>query len=180
MTELQHKEQFLNQDITFGGIVTNVRNGVGKSGQPYGIVSIEDYSGTGELPLWGQDWATWGSYMGIGNSIYIQARVQPGKYNPNRIDLTIGKIEFLSDVKDQLIESITISCPLTELNDDIVLTLSTLTEDSPGNAMLYFNIIDPEGKQNLKLQSENKRINVGQRLLDYIESQEHLSYKINV
>ena len=180
MTELQHKEQFLNQDITFGGIVTNVRNGVGKSGQPYGIVSIEDYSGTGELPLWGQDWATWGSYMGIGNSIYIQARVQPGKYNPNRIDLTIGKIEFLSDVKDQLIESITISCPLTELNDDIVLTLSTLTEESPGNATLYFNILDPEGKQNLKLQSQNKRINVGQRLLDYIESQEHLSYKINV
>ena len=180
MTELQHKERFLNQDITFGGIVTNVRNGVGKSGQPFGIVSIEDYSGTGELPLWGQDWATWGNYMGVGNSIYIQARVQPGKYNPNRIDLTIGKIEFLSDVKDQLIESITISCPLTELNDDIVLTLSTLMDESPGHAALYFNILDPEGKQNLKLQSLNKRINVQQKLLDYIESQEHLSYKINI
>ena len=176
--ELADKARLLNMDITFGGIVTGVRRGVGKSGQPYGIVSIEDYSGTGELPLWGQDWATWGSYMDIGNSIFITARVQPGRYNPNRIDLTIGKIDFLSDVKDELIESITIDVPLSRLTEDMTFTLNELTNES-GKALLYFNIIDPEGKQNLKLQSRNHQINVDRKLIDFIKSQPDFSYRIN-
>ena len=178
VTELADKARLLNMDITFGGIVTGVRRGVGKSGQPYGIVSIEDYSGTGELPLWGQDWATWGSYMDIGNSIFITARVQPGRFNPNRIDLTIGKIDFLSDVKDELVESITIDIPLSMLTEDMTFTLNELTSE-PGKALVYFNIIDPEGKQNLKLQSRNHQISVERRLIDFIKSQSNLSYRIN-
>jgi len=178
VTELADKARLLNMDITFGGIVTGVRRGVGKSGQPYGIVSIEDYSGTGELPLWGQDWATWGSYMDVGNSIFITARVQPGRFNPNRIDLTIGKIDFLSDVKDELVESITIDVPLSRLTEDMTVTLNELTSEQ-GKALLFFNIIDPEGKQNLKLQSRNHQINVERKLIDYIKSQPDLSYRIN-
>ena len=178
MNELADKARLLNMDITFGGIVTGVRRGIGKSGQPYGIVSIEDYSGTGELPLWGQDWATWGTYMDVGNSIFITAHVQPGRYNPNRIDLTIGKIDFLSDVKDELVNSITIDLPLSNLTEDMTFTLSELTS-TPGKALLYFNIIDPEGKQNLKLQSRNHQISVNRQLIEFIKAQPELSYRIN-
>ena len=178
MSELDDKARLLNKDITFGGIVTGVRRGIGKSGQPYGIVSIEDYSGTGELPLWGQEWATWGTYMDIGNSIFITAHVQPGRYNPNRIDLTIGKISFLSDVKDELVESITINVPLSNLTEDMTFELSELTS-APGSAILYFNIIDPEGKQNLKLQSRNHQISVNRQLIEFIKGHPELSYRIN-
>ena len=178
--ELQDKEKLLNRDITFGGIVTFVKNGVGRSGQPFGIVTIEDYSGTCELPLWGQDWANWGMYMAVGSSIFVTARVQPGKYNPNRIDIMINKIDFLADVKDKLIEEITITLPLSSLTEDVVCTLSELAGESSTGATLYFNIIDPEGKQNLKLCSRNRSVNVNRALLDYINSQETMSYKINI
>lgn len=179
VTELEDKGRLLNQDITFGGIVTGVRKGIGRSGLPYGIVSIEDYSGTGELPLWGQDWATWGAYMDIGNTIFVTARVQPGKYNANRIDLAIGKIEFLVDVKDQLVESLTINIPLTKLTEDTTLSLTELIEASPGTTSLFFNILDPEGKQNLKLRSGNHQITVSRALLDYIQGQDYMSYQVN-
>ena len=179
MADLENREQWLNQDITFGGMVTALRKGVGKSGQPYGIVTIEDYSGSYELPLWGQDWATWGMYMDIGNAIFISARVQPGKFNPNRIEICIGKIDFLSQVKDELIESITINVPLADLNDDIVLSLEEIVERSPGKASLNFRIIDPEGRMNLTLHSRNQQVNVQRNLIEYVQSHPSLSYSIN-
>ena len=176
---LQDKSAWLGQDVTFGGIVTGVKRGVGKSGQPYGIVTLEDYAGNLELPLWGQDWATWGIYMDIGNALFISAHIQPGRFNPNRIETVIGKIDFLNDVKDQLIESITIQIPLQSLSDDITAALEELTADSPGNAALYFHILDPEGKQHLTLRSRNHHITVQKQLTDFIKSTPDLSYRIN-
>ena len=179
VVELNDRQKLVGQDITFGGIVTAVKTGVGKSGQPYGIPTIEDYSGTYELPLWGQDWATWGMYMTVGASLFITARIQPGRYNANRIETSIGKIDFLSDIKDQLIESITITASLANLNDDIVLSLSELIDNSPGNAALYFQIIDPEGHMNLTLRSRSKQVSVRRELIEYIQGQTALAYRIN-
>ncbi len=179
VTELKDKEKLLNRDITFGGIVTGVRKGVGKSGQPYGIVAIEDYSGTGELPLWGYDWANWGSYMDIGNSVFVTARVQPGRYNPNRIDLTVGKVEFLGEIKEKIIESITVIMSLSDLDEDTVLSLSAFINESPGTADLYFRILDPEGRMHLTLHSRTHRVTVRRELIEFIESKPALSYKIN-
>ena len=179
VTELKDKENLINKDITFGGIITGVRKGIGKSGQPYGIIAIEDYSGTGELPLWGQEWVKWGNFADIGNSIFVSAHVQPGRYNAARTDINIAKIEFLSDIKDKLIENITITLSLSQLDDDTVLSLAELVEESPGKVDLFFRILDPEGRMNLTMRSCKHRITVRRDLIDFINSRPSLSYSIN-
>ena len=180
MKELSEKERWLNQDITFGGIVTNVRNGVGKSGQPFGIVTIEDYSGAGELPLWGKDWSTWMNFMTVGNSIYVSAHVEQAKHNANRIDISVGKVEYLIDVKDNLIHNITITIPLTSMDEDIVEELTQHIEGHPGSTELYFHIPDPEGQMPLTLHSRNHRITVQRSLIEFIDRHDELSYHINM
>ncbi|MBR0433989.1 MAG: DNA polymerase III subunit alpha [Bacteroidaceae bacterium] len=179
MIELADKQRWLNQDITFGGIITGLRNGVGKSGLPFGIVTIEDYTGAGELPLFGKEWSTWANYMTIGNSIYVTAHVEPGKYNANRIDITIGKVDYLVDVKDELIHDITITIPLTSMNEDTVEEMIQHIEGHPGTTDLYFHIPDPEGQMPLTLHSREHKITVQQSLIEFIDSRESLSYRIN-
>jgi len=178
-TSLQDLQSLQGQEITFGGIVTAVRRGVGKSGQPYGFVTIEDYTGSFELPLWGQDWTRWGSYMEVGNAIFISARVQPRRFNPNKLEISVGRIDFLNDVKDTLIESITIQIPLNMLDEDIAIAFEEFSINSPGHASIYFHILDPEGKQHVKLHSRNRQITVNRRLIDFINSKPGLSYSIN-
>ena len=179
VNELDQKERWVNQDITFGGIVTGIRQGVGKSGQPYGIVTIEDFAGSGELPLWGEAWASWANFMSEGNAIFVNASVQPGKYNANRIEIKVNKVQFLVDVKDDLIKNITISLPLSSVSEDFVLTLNEMFDSNPGTADLYFHILDPEGKMNVKLHSRTKKITVNRQLIELIEGNDEMSYKIN-
>ena len=47
------------EDIILGGIVTAVRQKFTKSGEPCGFVTVEDFEGSGEIPLFGQDWGRW-------------------------------------------------------------------------------------------------------------------------
>ena len=40
MADLKDLEQFVNMDLTLGGMVTAVRKGISKTGKPYGIVTM--------------------------------------------------------------------------------------------------------------------------------------------
>ena len=44
MSELEDKADLAGREIPMGGIVTSVRRGVSKNGNPYGIAKIEDLS----------------------------------------------------------------------------------------------------------------------------------------
>ena len=179
MVDLRNAETLGNGELSFGGMVTAVRRGVGKMGKPYGFVTIEDYSGAYEMAFFGQDWATWGSYMDEGNTLYITAKCQPHRWRPDEKEIKIGKIEFLADVHESLMESITVSINLSSLNDDLVLSLVNIIKENPGNVDLYIQIVDSLGQMNLDFLSKSFKVAVKKDLISYIQSKQGLSYKIN-
>ena len=175
--EMDNLSPFANQDLYFGGIVTGVRQGMSKRGSAFGIVTLEDYSGAHELPLFGNDWVQWSSFMIEGNLLYITARCQARQYDSSKLELKIGRIDFLADVKDKLIENITINMPVHAISKDLVCTLQKLTAES-GPVTLRMCITDAEGNT-LAMQSQKKRITVKKELISFIEKQTGMSFKIN-
>ena len=175
--EMDNLAPFANQDLYFGGIVTGVRQGMSKRGSAFGIVTLEDYSGAHELPLFGNDWVQWSSFMIEGNLLYITARCQARQYDSSKLELKIGRIDFLADVKDKLIENITINMPVHAISKDLVCTLQKLTAEN-GPVTLRMCITDAEGST-LAMQSQKKRITVKKELISFIEKQTGMSFKIN-
>lgn len=49
MAQLSDLTPLQNHDLTLGGIVTGVREGYTKTGKPFGVAKVEDYSGTAEF-----------------------------------------------------------------------------------------------------------------------------------
>ena len=176
---LADKSALVGQALNFGGIVTNLRKGLSKRGLPYGIVTIEDYDGAGELALFGNDWAKWSSFMDIGNSIYISANVQPRQYNPSQFDLRIEAIDFLANVKEGLVHDITISFWLEDLEEDTVFALANYAKENPGKVQMNFHIRETKKNINLQVTSSKFKINVTKELIEYLDKQESLTYKIN-
>ena len=56
MAELADLTPLQNRDLTMGGIVSAVREGYTKTGKPYGIAKVEDYSGSAEFAFFGNEW----------------------------------------------------------------------------------------------------------------------------
>ena len=169
------------EDVILGGIVTAVRTGFTKNGKPYGIVTLEDFEGSGELALFGEDWGDKSGFFTIGASVYVTAKLKPRfSYNPDGPkDLKITGVEFLQTVKDKAIDRITISMSADMLDDQIVAELAELIAENPGNTNLFVQLHDSTGKKHVLLRSTTKNIDVKSSLIHFIEQTPALDYKIN-
>ena len=179
MAELENKESLVGREITMGGIVTALRRGTSKNGNPYGIAKIEDYSGAAEIPFFGNDWVTYQGYLGERTFLYIKARCQPKQWRQNELELKITSIELLPDVKEKLISKITILIPLTVLNTELVNELVDLTKEHPGSTELYVKVSDPETKMTLDMVSRPVKLSVGRELISYLKERPELDFRIN-
>jgi DNA-directed DNA polymerase III (polc) len=95
----------LNQ-IICAGIVTKVRQGISKKNQPYAIITLEDNSGVGEVPLFGQDYVNFGNFAQEGLAVVVKLSVTPSKHDPKRLYRSVQSIQLLSDVSQDAFKSI--------------------------------------------------------------------------
>ena len=170
------------EELTFGGIVTTVSQRWTKTNKPFGIVTIEDFEGQGELALFGEDWTKWQSMLQEEYHIYITAQcVQRFRNNPDAYDMVIKKIEFLSDVKEKSIEKFTVYMDATMFNDAQLTDLETTLKNSTGNVPLYINIHDAKNNTNVQLYSRNITVDVNKKLLTSLDemAEQGVRYGIN-
>ncbi len=179
MADLADKAALLNQDLTMGGIVTAVREGYGKKGNPYGFVRIEDYSGSAEFPFFGNDWIEWRNYLVVGMFLFIRGKCQPRMWNPGELEFKVASIELLPDVKDEKIEKLTISASLSAINDELIMELASLIKSSPGKVELFFKIKDEDGQMMVDMKSKEHRVSVQKDLIAYLKGKSEIEYKIN-
>ena len=168
------------EDITIGGIVTDIKSKFTKTGKPCGFVTIEDFEGSGELAMFGEDWGRWSGMFKEGCTIYITAKCQQRYRDSQFFDLKVQNIEYLQTIKDKAIDRITISLLTDELNDQIVTELNEIIADSPGSTKLFFQLHDASGKNHVLLQCKRHTVDVKRTLITYIEQNKNvLDYKIN-
>lgn len=175
ISQLQDRE-----DIIMGGIVTAVTSKFTKNGKPCGFVTIEDFEGSGELALFGEEWGRWNGMFKEGCTIYMTAKCQQRYRDSKFFDLRLQNIEYLQSVKDKAIDRITISLLTDELNDQIVTELNEIINETPGQTKLFFRLHDSSGKNHVLLRSGNRMVDVKRNLIAYIEQNKNvLDYKIN-
>lgn len=117
--------------------------------------------------------------MGVGNSIFITARIEPKQWRPETNELRIGRIEFLSDIKDKKLQRIIITARLDQLCASTVNDLTTLLAPGTGSSEILFKIFDVELQSNITLKCNAGNINISKTLVDYIENNEALSLEIS-
>jgi DNA polymerase-3 subunit alpha len=167
------------EDITLGGIVTGIQSRFGKNNKPWGIITLEDFEGSGELVLFGDDWLNLNGKFIEGAAVYITGKMASRFQNSNQKELKIGNVELLQSIKEKSIDRITISLNTDELNDQVVAELNELICEHPGKTKLFFQLRDSMGKNHVLLRSQKHSVDVRHTLIDYIERTEALDYKIN-
>jgi DNA polymerase-3 subunit alpha len=167
------------EEIVFGGIVTAVRTRMTKNGNPCGFVTIEDFSGSGEMAFFGEDWGRWRGMLEEGYSVYVTAKCAPRWRDSNQLEFHVTDIQYLQTVKEKRIEKMTIMMEAQSIDEEIVSDLTSLISDNPGPTQLYFQIHHPESSTPIMLRSKTANINVKRELISYIESHPNMGYRIN-
>jgi DNA polymerase-3 subunit alpha len=164
----------VNKELIIGGIVTSFKQKSTKTGNPYGMLKLEDFSGSAEIPLFGKDFIDYNKYGFPNMCLLIRGKFQPRQYNETILDFRIGSIQPMSDLKDSLVKKITLALPLHELDDKLITELSFLVKNNPGGSSLYFKIEDIEKQLSVSLFTENQKFKINKNIIRFLES-----YKIN-
>ena len=179
MVELNDKETLVGREVLAGGIVTGFREGTTKTGNPFGILKVEDFTGSGEIALFGQDYIEYSKYGKPGMYLLISGKMEARKYNDKIFDFRISSIKLLPNEKNKLIENIRITVPIHDLDEPMINELSTLIKNNPGNSLLYFRVVDGSNNIALNLFSQNVRLKITKELIDYLSESETIDFKIN-
>ena len=179
MVELNDKETLVGREVLAGGIVTGFREGTTKTGNPFGILKVEDFTGSGEIALFGQDYIEYSKYGKPGMYLLISGKMEARKYNDKIFDFRISSIKLLPNEKDKLIENIRITVPIHDLDEPMINELSTLIKNNPGNSLLYFRVVDGSNNIALNLFSQKVKLKITKELIDYLTESETIDFKIN-
>lgn len=167
------------QEVVLGGIVTAVRSKYTKTGKPCGFVTIEDFDGSGELALFGEEWGKWRGMLIEGCTVMVKAQFVQRFRNSDMMEMRITDIQYLQTIKDTQIEKITISLEADKLDDTTVSDLVTIIKDAPGTTQLFFQVRETSNSKPFVLRSRKEKIDISKELISFIKGCEALDYKIN-
>ena len=178
--ELEDKKLLSSkQKITFGGIVTDVKSKFTKNGKPCGFITLEDFQGSGELALFGEEWGKWKGILDIGCTVMVKAQFVQKYRDSQYKELKITDIQYLQTVKDNQIDKFTIVCNSEKIDTQITSDLLSLLNKYPGKTELYFSINDNASSRPFTMLSKKCKININKELINFIKHEEALDYILN-
>lgn len=167
--QLKNLRELTGKRLVLAGMVTGVRTGFSKKGNPYGIVKIEDFNGDGEIALFGNKWAQWQNFFKEGCAIMLHAQVEPRRYNPELLDVVVTNVEFLAEIKTSGISQLAVAVNVENLEEMEVAEFLTLVENNPGNTSIQLSFTEPGKFRNIRVKSVAKKVNIDRHLVDFLK-----------
>ena len=174
LSELKDTERLRDKELAIAGLVVEAREGMTKTNNPYGTFTIEDYTDSFRIALFGRDYVSWKNFLTVGYALFIKGKFQPRGYgnNPDELEFKVNQIYMLSQVRDELIRQITIRIPVEKITDEFLTELGALANGNKGKVELKFSLFDPADNLVLDMFSRNKRITLDNAFFDYLQELE--------
>ncbi|MDC1355153.1 DNA polymerase III subunit alpha, partial [Polaribacter sp.] len=174
--------KYLNMNLSFAGIISDVQHRVSKAGKGWAMFTIEDYGDSHEFRIFGEEYLKMKHFLVPNSFLFVRATIQPGWTNKEGVKgeprLKFTEMKLLHDIMDELCKKITIKIPLEEIKENTILNLETILKNNPGKQALHFTIWDAKEKIEVSLPSRNTKIKISNELLTTLETQQ-INFKLN-
>ncbi|PSJ71580.1 DNA polymerase III subunit alpha [Sphingobacteriales bacterium UPWRP_1] len=167
-----------NKELAIGCMVTEADHRTTKNGRSFGRFLLEDFSGSFELTLFGDDYINFKNYFEKGRFLFIRGRFQPN-WNRTSEELKVQQVKLLSTVLEDLSKKITLTVPLARVNKKFIDQLEELCLRHPGNMSLTVRVNDSQTNYSADLFSNKYRLAADLRVFDTIGQWDFVSYRLN-
>jgi DNA polymerase III subunit alpha len=183
VSDFYHMEDFVNREVCFGGIVTDVQHRESRNGKEWGLFTLEDYDDSFEFRIYGEEYMKFRYFLKINAFIYIRAFIKDGWVNRDTGKKGDPRIQFnqfqlLHDVMETQAKKLTIQLPITDLAERRIKTLKELFRSHKGDRQLHFTLYDLEEEVKLNMPSRKTKVAISKELLVALKEQE-IYYKLN-
>ena len=174
LAEVKNQADQLDKELTLGGLVVDFQTRINRKGGQYGIMKIEDYSGSYDFMLFGNKFIDYQKFGIPGCAIVVRGAFEKG-YSDN-VRFNVRSIDLLENLKGKMVRNLVIS-----LNDDDLINVEFLKQhmgrDGDNKCELYFRMKDTMSGNYVMLRSK-KSITVDKQLMDAL-NESGIKFKVN-
>ena len=174
---------FLNKEISFGGVVTDVQHRVSKQGKGWGTFVIEDYMNSHEFRIFGEEYLKFKHFLMHNNFVFVRTLIKEGWTNretgaKGEPRLQFNSFQLLHDIMESYAKKLSIQLNIKEVSEEKIQSLKELLQMHSGNHTLKFVVYDDDDELKLEMSSRLQKVKISQELLEELKSQE-VFYKLN-
>jgi DNA polymerase-3 subunit alpha len=140
-------------------MVMGAEHRTSKNGNLYGSMELEDFTDNYRLTLWSDEYLKFKHMMVEGTQVYIQARVDAARNNPNRLDIRITKMILLADLMEKLAKKMVLDIPLENLDENNLAKILDTIKANPGKCDIMVKIRDTNEGISLDMFPRKLRVN---------------------
>ena len=176
-------ENYINREITFGGVVTDVQHRVSKQGKGWALFMVEDYTDNYEFRIFGEEYLKYRHFLVKNSFVYIRSFIREGWVNRDTGKKSDPRLQFnsfqlLHDVMDSYAKKLSVQLNINDLKEQRIAKLQDLFQMHQGNHALNFVIYDNDEAIKLNLPSRKQKVKISQELLEELDN-ESVFYKLN-
>lgn len=179
LSELSDITKLSGKEISVAGIVTEVKHSTTKNGNPFGFLTIQDYTDSYRFALFGKDYMDFRKYCYMDYPLHIKGKIQPKLYNEKELEFKIKSMMLLGEVRENMVRSISISIALTNINQNLIQEIKTVALQKKGKVMLKFKIYDTEDNLSIQFFSRTEKIELTNELIAFLNKNSELQYSLN-
>lgn len=183
VSDFNNLENFVNRELCFGGVVSDVQHRESKTGKGWAIFTVEDYEDSFEFKIFGEEYLKFRHFLVPNSFIYVRAFIRDGWVNRDTGKKGDPRVQFnnfqmLHDVMEHQAKKLTIQIPVNDLQEDRIKTLKKMLKQHKGEKQLHFAVYEFEEQVKLTMPSRKHKVNISKELLDALEAEE-VSYRLN-
>ncbi len=178
-----HPEEYLNRELSFAGVITDVQHRVSKNGKGWAAFTVEDYTDTHEFRIFGEEYLKFRHFLMINSFILIKVFIREGWINRETGKKGDPRLQFnqfllLQEAMEAFARKLTIKLRLEQVREDQIHQLKDTLVSYKGKHTLNFTIYELEEEIKVTLASRKQKVQITSELLTALEDQE-FHYKLN-
>ena len=167
-----------NQSCLLGGVITSAEQLRSKMGNPWGRYTIEDYTGSYQIALFGTAYQQFAHMMLKDLYVLITGVVQQRnagqkwfREQPDdeaEFEFVVQRVEMLNEVQANRTEGINILFSLDRLNNELIDELAEQIKANPGQVRLHVSVYNPLNRQSVALTSRSMGVHVSTKFYQWL------------
>ena len=180
--EREHRQQ----KVFIAGFITSTEVKTSRTGKPFSKTTLEDFSGTYELALFGKDYETFMPYLTEHTAIFVEGEIKEAYFSKSDdkekttnapYKFRVKKISLLGNIGDALLSGFTIELSTPMVSADFRKHLMSVVKASKGTVPFSILLSDPKTQYVIEFQSRKYQVAV---TADFISEIKNLGLRYKV
>ncbi len=175
--QMHNPQTLIGKEIAIGGILTSVQHRVSKNGKGWAAFFFEDYLGSYEFRLFGEEYLRFKHFLIPNSFLYVKLLVKKG-WNDGDVRIQFNSMQMLQDILANLAKKITLQLDINTIDQQMMQQIDDFLNRHQGEHKLQFILYDKEEKMKLNMPSRTRKIAITNEFISELDKMNY-SFKLN-